>query len=97
MKTVYKYVVPFTGQYDVAIPQGARILTVAMQNNNLCFWAEHEREDFELRTFRIFGTGASIDDNYTYVGTTLDGVFVWHLYELDAKCPVKVAPQGGKE
>lgn len=39
-------------------------------------------EELETRYFAIYGTGWEMDlDNSKYIGTVLDNIFVWHIYE----------------
>lgn len=66
------------------LPFGSIIVYVGSQfENHISFWYEFEIEEtvIETRTFRVFGTGHSIPENYQYLGTAMDRPFVWHLYE----------------
>ena len=80
----------------VCIPQGALIRWVAMQGRTLCLWVECDpdrKAPHEDRFFVVHGTGQPFvpgdqykgDGSHTvteaYVGTVLDGSFVWHVYE----------------
>ena len=75
---------------DIAVrdlPFGATILHVDCQESGeVTFWFEFEPDyppgvPTVARKFTIFGTGHTIPEGWEYVGTTLDGPFVWHLYE----------------
>jgi hypothetical protein len=36
----------------------------------------------EPRTFEVVGTGWELDENMFYIGTCLEGSFVWHIMEI---------------
>ena len=97
MRTIWKYRIDLLKDLSddtvgIEMPIGARILYVACQTPNvLSFWAEISDGDRIIvkRRFQVFGTGQEIPkkienfsfDNVLYIGTALDGEFVWHLYE----------------
>lgn len=95
MKTIWKYSIELRKNSDVIIemPFGAKIAHVASQQSGILnFWAEldvENKDNLESRHFQVFGTGQEISDvldnwslrDLRYVGTTLDGDLVWHLYE----------------
>jgi len=84
MKTVWKYDLLVRGETEIYdIPMGSRVIKVeCRQPQLLSFWAEVDTEkNKEKREFVIVGTGHPIPENYEYVGTALDGWYVWHLYE----------------
>ena len=78
MKTVYKYPVG-----EIQLPKGAKILTAKRQNDKVVLWAEVDTEQvLEHRTIHVYGTGHLIPDNACYISTVIDGIFVWHIYEV---------------
>lgn len=82
---IYKYVVPVAdGGIDVSMPVDAEIRFVGIQSpGRICVWAEVTNEDvMKTRTFMVFGTGHEIPVGVDYRGTVLDGLYVWHLYEV---------------
>ena len=90
-KTVWRYVVPIMDsptKYD--LDENAKILHVDTKlldvSAAVTFWAEVDRypSNTTPRYFRVFGTGHSIPDHATHIGTCLGagGDLVWHLYEL---------------
>ena len=80
MKTVYKYKI---GSGELQLPYGAKVLTAAMQGNEICLWAEVDDEAVpEHRTFYVYGTGHIVPEDSCYVATVFDGAFVWHVYEV---------------
>jgi hypothetical protein len=86
MRTIYKYPIEVVDEQIVKMPQFSKILTVQLQRNHVCIWAEVETDepivDYELF---IFGTGHEIPPylKKRYIGTfqLLGGDLVFHLYE----------------
>lgn len=85
MKTIYKYPLNPADLY-ILMPIGAKILSVAQQDNQICLWAEVDNEAPEgLVGFEVFGTGHEVPDNdREFIGTALinDGEFVFHVYKM---------------
>jgi len=84
MKQIWKYKV----MGAIEMPKGAEILTVKVQDSfNVCIWAKVDPEmEKESRLFVVIGTGHSFDDtNKEYIGTYIEGPFVWHLFEIKNK------------
>lgn len=86
-RTVWKYVVPLGTVMDISLPRGAKIVQVGQQVNlaEIVFWAEVTlggEASLETRTFVVIGTGHKVPRDGSYVGTTVVGSLVWHLYEL---------------
>jgi hypothetical protein len=84
MKTIWKYDVPIDdNDTEILMPSGAKILHVTIQMPHIItFWAIVNNSLLETRTFRVFGTGQEIPDEYNYyLGTIMDKQFVWHLLE----------------
>jgi hypothetical protein len=85
MKKIWKYKIHVKEEEKTFdMPYGSVILHVGSQfQNQVTLWVQFS-EDMghkSTRTFRIFGTGHSIPDNYIYVGTADDKPFMWHVYE----------------
>lgn len=84
-KTIYKYPLEVADVQDVMLPDGAQILSVAMQGQTLCLWAMVDT-DLQLKRRRIvvYGTGHPFGDaNQVFIGTVLmdGGSLVWHVFE----------------
>lgn len=81
---VWKF--PFSIKDEVALsmPAGARVLHVAWQGKTPCMWVLCKANNPVVeRHFRVHGTGhENIESNETYVGTLMDGAFVWHIFEV---------------
>lgn len=56
-----------------------KVVHVDMQEQFICFWYEYDHR-VDRREFTIVGTGHEF--NGDYVGTVIDGSFVWHLIEI---------------
>ncbi len=85
---VFKYPIPTKDSFSLLLPKEAKILAVQTQKNNPCIWALVDTNaPNETRRFRLAGTGHPIDENMddlNYIGTfqMLDGVLIWHLFEI---------------
>lgn len=82
-QAIWKFPIDLTEQVKVSMPRGARPLHFANQEGQFAVWAlvwpDNPVED---RRFQVFGTGHPIiGGGLTYIGTCLDGPFVWHLFE----------------
>ena len=89
MRTVWKYSLRITdGQQGVMMPAGAKVLPfVHMQGRFPTFWADIPDSevlvgDLEKRYFVVHGTGHRVGANEVYIGTYMDGPFVWHVFEV---------------
>lgn len=87
MKTIYKY--PITSALNpvsramIMLPKNSKILTVQIQNNQICIWAEVDTEESLItKEFSIVGTGNPFPTyNVIYIGTVQAHPYVWHVYE----------------
>lgn len=87
MTKIFKYeLVGDTGtQFDIEMPQGARILSFQYQNETPFIWAMIQEDLPKVkRRLGIVGTGWELGDWMItkYVGTAQHGPFVWHLFDL---------------
>ena len=86
MKTIWKYPVPITDSFTLALPQGARPLAFQVQGTTPTLWCLVDpTAELVKRIFRVCGTGNPIEfdglGRERHLGTIqLDG-FVWHLFE----------------
>jgi len=78
---VYKYLV----DDQVALPRGARILSVQIQNDRLTLWALVDPAQPPVQcNFFVVGTGHVLPDKFAefhYIGTAQHGPLVWHVFE----------------
>jgi hypothetical protein len=84
MITVFKYPLPtWHGPQEHELPEGAKILCVGPQRAFTYLWAEVDTEKpLEVRRFHLVGTGGELPaGRLTYIGTSIESVFVWHVYE----------------
>lgn len=85
MQIIYKYKInPRIDTIDM--PEGAEILTVALQNDDLYLWAKVDpTQEPRTRHFHVVGTGTPLPElsgvNYQYLGTVYPSVFVFHVFE----------------
>lgn len=87
MKRIYKWTLEITDSQVLALPEGAKILTVQMQGRALRLWAliDPTVAKVRQRTFEVFGTGHDMDEwPRDYIGTVQQPVgvdLVWHVFE----------------
>jgi hypothetical protein len=83
-RVVYKYEVPVDDEWhEIRTPGTATFLHVGNQGGHgVQLWAEVAKVNLgvAVRKVRVFGTGQNIPDGAIYVGTTMAGPFVWHVY-----------------
>jgi len=85
MKTIYKYKVYPTDEFELSLPKGAYILCVQMQDSEPYIWTMVDTEaPLEIRKFILRGTGHTLPElPLVYIGTfqMRDGLLVFHLFE----------------
>lgn len=90
--TVFKYPLDLgeamgNGKVRIAMPLGARVLHLAVQNDTPTLWAEVNPEaQMRERTYVVVGTGHTVPEKVGHVGSVqmhdADGKeYVWHIYE----------------
>lgn len=99
MKTIYKYPIQVSPEFELAdLPQYASIIRVGLDpQGQPCLWAEVFTEWIEakkkfgtdkgikhVRKFSVYGTGAGHFGPGVHVGSWVQDIFVWHLYETTA-------------
>jgi hypothetical protein len=84
MQTIWKFPLQIGGVWEVELPYSAEILSLAMQGDDLCFWARLEPHKARVRRrFTVVGTGHLVPSNCTFIGTVhLDNGCVFHAFEL---------------
>lgn len=85
--TIYKYPLPIQGSVQIAMPAGARVLSVQMQGDDAYVWALVDRSArMKTRIFRVFGTGHAFNApaGAMFVGTIQmhAGSLVFHVFDL---------------
>ena len=85
MRTIWKFELETTDEQTIPIPEGGKILTVAVQREIPCLWVEcYSGAVMVKRTFNVYGTGHPLPDNPgKYIGSYMlhGGTFVGHVYE----------------
>ena len=83
-KVIWKYTIKIQDEFQVDMPNGAKVLYTDTQYGEPCMWVE-VNPDAEITsyTFYVFGTGHHrIPTHIQYIGSFLmrDDALVWHLY-----------------
>lgn len=86
MLTIHKFSFKVDDTVKVALPNGAVIRHVGKQGGppgHLTLWAEVNPDKPTVeRTLFVRGTGHPLPDGaISFLGTVMDGPFVWHVYE----------------
>lgn len=85
MNTIYKYELALQTHQIIEMPQYTEILTVQMQGENICLWANVDTEySLAPRTIVIAGTGEPLltAGLHTHIATIQMGIMVWHFFEV---------------
>jgi len=86
MKRVFKYDLEVSDRQTLALPRGAKILSVGLQHGNIKVWAlvDDTYSETEDRTFVMHGTGHNADDvvGLQFIGTVimLNDNLVFHVF-----------------
>ena len=80
---IWKFPLAITGEQNLEIPEGSRVLQVAEQHGQLYAWVMmlHGNEPKTYR-FHIVGTGRPCDKVAfcEHHGSAIMGMFVWHVF-----------------
>ena len=81
MRTIWKYEVPAD---NVELPEIFTFRHFEKQGNSMCVWVEVDTETTRKLRFDFVqtGTGHYVPREAIYVGTWLDGLFVWHMWAV---------------
>lgn len=92
MKTIWEFIIPIQDEFELKMPEGAKVLTAFIQTPNkkpsrskrASLWAEVDTTaPIQTRRFSIIGTGDFSPTRIKkWIATFQDGPFIWHLYEL---------------
>jgi hypothetical protein len=92
LRTVFKYKVEH-GVNIFELPLGSVVrhfdqqltnVSPTFDEANMYIWVEQDRvaNGTQMRHFKFIGTGHNIPTGGEYVATSMQGPFVWHLYEI---------------
>jgi hypothetical protein len=87
MTTIWKYDLFEVDEQEITIPFGYELLSVQVQNGQVCLWAKVEpKNELDKVTIIIHGTGHPADDthNAKFIGTfqLYGGSFVGHVFAI---------------
>jgi hypothetical protein len=81
-RKIYKYSLVMGKTTELTVPDGMLVRHVHMRESQVCMWAEVQPYNPEItRRFVVLATGDTIPRNAVYLGTCMDGPFVWHVFE----------------
>lgn len=83
--TIWKFSVTVIDNFQIQMPEGAKILTVDMQGDVPYIWAiVVPNSPLQIRKFVLRGTGHPFvggEDNYIGSFQLIEGLLVFHLFE----------------
>lgn len=85
---IWKYSLAGASIHELAIPAGARVLSVQHQRDVPVMWVLLRPDAPTVtRKFRVFGTGETIDlpvSRLQHLGTVQEwgGTLIWHVFEV---------------
>lgn len=83
MSMIWKFPIPISDSATIFRLFDGKFRFAAMQNSQPHAWFECDPGcGYEDRCFRWFGTGHDIPPGSQYLASVIDGLFVWHLYEV---------------
>lgn len=87
MKAIWKYVIEPSDEV-FTLPFGTEIISVAGQNNKICFWAVVDTEETMAvsRRLVVVGTGHAFPSvKMKYLGQAMlgNGAYVFHVFEVE--------------
>lgn len=83
MKTIYKYAIGITDRQTLLLTAGSNILSAGKDaKGQLCIWATVDSEARLVDKYTIYvnGTGRPLTHDGIFLGTVLDGYYVWHIF-----------------
>ena len=89
MKIVQKFTIPFAPEFELVVPEGAKVVDVGMQDTDMCMWAIVDTDAEPVRQrFFLVTTGSPIPTDgkgVQYLGTIHEKTrltnFVAHLFK----------------
>jgi hypothetical protein len=81
---IFKFNLKLTDEIQtITMPAFSKIVHTEMQHGKITAWFMCDSEEEPTESdFKIVGTGHKFGNEFEYVGTCLDGMFVWHILEL---------------
>jgi hypothetical protein len=87
MITIHKYRIGIETHQQVPMPEGAQLLSVQKQpvggvGHVFVLWARVDDAHVQVRRRIVMcGTGHPAPSNAPFIGTLIDGAFVWHFFD----------------
>lgn len=87
METMWKFVFELKSEtLEIQVPLGSKARFVGLDpiTGNPAVWIHVMQHDEvkETKSFVIYGTGHKINALTEYVGSVIQGPFVWHIFEV---------------
>jgi hypothetical protein len=84
---IWKYLLGPESAHTLSMPAGAEVIHADIQRGEFCLWAiiPDQSAEKENRYFLIAPTGGPGDSRVikkNHITTFLDGMYVWHVFEV---------------
>ncbi len=82
MLTVFKYPIKITDVQTIKMPMGWKPLRVGIDpKGDFCLWALVDTDNLEIeQDIYVHGTGHEVGTDEEYIGSDVQGHFVWHVF-----------------
>ena len=90
MKRILKYPVAVVGVTELEVALSAWqdtpvLLEPGDSPNSINLWFETDTDETPEKAYvQVIGTGHEIDEDAVWLGSVRSGIFVWHVYGIDA-------------
>ncbi len=95
---IFKYPFPIRSEFTIEMPDIHDLVLVAPQNGVPIMWMKVGTRDgeyvFRSCGFSVVGTGRPLPEGSTWLGSFMDGAFVWHLLSLSGIQHLQDAHEG---
>ena len=79
---IYEYQLALAESQYVAMPEGAEVLSIGLQNGIITIWVKVEPQNPSIAyAFYIAGTGGEVPNNTEFIGTVMQDRFVWYVFQ----------------
>ncbi len=87
MAAIWKAKLELTDEQDIAVPEGAELLSAREQFDDVCIWFKcNPQNPMTRKRIRIAGEGHHIpDDGHRFLGTAKlrGGSLMFHIFEIN--------------
>lgn len=85
MRTIWKYDVPITDEFELRMPVGWLVVSTGLDpQNRPCMWVDVDTEaTMTEHRFAVVGTGNPVPADATPIGSIRQDPFMWHVCVIE--------------